>query len=160
MPKILELTKLDEECPECDSGLVKITEEWNPFPDEELASTIKFKSCSSCNYELVTEDKLFRPKNVPYIRSKREDYFIVGGVEDVYDAFDELEHSKECAPVIVGASSLDQAIKKGGKIIQEEIDRYRRKGGYMSKGMFIGKVTKVKDVNGKILYNHLCETVN
>lgn len=160
MPKILELTKLNETCPKCDSGLVKITEEWDPFPDEELASTVKFKSCSSCSYELVIEDPLFKPKDVPYIRNKKEDYFIVEGVEDVYDAFDEFEHSKECDPVIVEAGSLDQAIKKGEKIIQEGIDRYRRKGGYMSVGMFIGRATKVKNVNGEVLYNSLCETLN
>lgn len=160
MPKLLGLTKLNEKCPECDSQLVRITEQWNPFLDEECPSDIQFKSCAKCDYELVIEDELFAPKKVPYVRHRDGKYFVIRCVEQVYDEFDEFEHEKECEPTIVRAKVIEEAMRKGEKITQYKINNYRQEEGNMSKGMFIAKVTEVLDVYGNVLYNANKELAN
>ena len=78
--------------------------------------------------------------------------YIVAGVEEVYDAFDEFEHSNAIDPVEVKASSIEDAITKGRKILQSKIDGSRRKGGFMTHGSFSASVTKVLDLKGNVLY--------
>jgi len=160
MPKIVEITKLDEKCPKCDSQLVDIVEQWNPFSDEEDPSNIRAKSCGECSYELVIEDKLFYPKKVPYVRQRDGNYFTVKCVEQVYDEFNDFEHEKECEPITIIAISIEEAITRGEKIAQHKVEEYRKESDDASKGMFIAKVVEVLDVYGNELYNTNRELVN
>jgi len=86
--------------------------------------------------------------------SERFFNYIVKGVEEVYDAFDEFEHNNPLDPIEVRAKDVDDAVAKGKEILQAKIDEYRREGGYMSKGMFIVHIIEVLDPGGNVLYKN------
>lgn len=79
--------------------------------------------------------------------------YTVSGVEEVYDAFDEFEHSNALPSVAVKAVSIDDAIAKARKILYDNVYQVRKQGGYLSSGSFIATVTEVRDEKGKVLYS-------
>lgn len=72
--------------------------------------------------------------------------------ERVLDAFDEEEAENNYPPVTVMAFSIEEAKRKAERIVQDEINDYRRKGGFMSSGSFSAFTKRVSDENGNILY--------
>jgi hypothetical protein len=58
--------------------------------------------------------------------------YIIHSIEHVYDGFDEYEHTNEIQPVIIDASSIEDASKKGHTLIQDKVTDLRRQGGYLS----------------------------
>jgi len=76
----------------------------------------------------------------------------IRGVEHVYDAFDEYEHANELPLLEVSASSLDAALERGREVLQARVNEQRRRGGFLSSGMFIAEVAEVLDESGKIVY--------
>lgn len=87
--------------------------------------------------------------------------FIIEGVEEIYDEFDEFEFSKSHDPFSIEADSLEKAVESGRILLQKKIceDRFKRKyvlsedscGG--SYGMYFANITKITDESGNILYN-------
>jgi len=78
--------------------------------------------------------------------------YVIEGVEQVYDAFDNFERTNPMDQITLKAFSLADALHEGRVILQEKIDKYRREGGYMSTGMFIAEVSRILNKKGKVLY--------
>jgi hypothetical protein len=80
-----------------------------------------------------------------------ETEYLVKGVEEVLDSFDEFEHDNELEPIIVKAVSVSDAVSKGTEALQERVDKYRREGGFISSGSFTAYATEVRDSRGTLL---------
>jgi len=76
--------------------------------------------------------------------------YIISGVEEVYDAFDEFEHENKMADISINAGSLEEAIGRARTGLQKKINKERE--GFTSSGMFIARVTAVKDEKGETIY--------
>ncbi len=78
--------------------------------------------------------------------------FVIKGGEDVYDAFDEFEHTNILEPVTVNTSSLVEAKNAGCRVLQDRVDEDRKRRGCWSTGTFSVGVHEVLDGKGKTLY--------
>ncbi|NIO22142.1 MAG: hypothetical protein GTN76_15795 [Candidatus Aenigmarchaeota archaeon] len=92
--------------------------------------------------------------------------YIIEGVEEVFDEFDEFEHENPIEPFTVEAASLKSAKTIGEKILQQKINLDRFKRGYVSTsensagqwGMYVASVKRILDEKGKVLYD--CKKVD
>ena len=75
--------------------------------------------------------------------------YTVYGLEQVYDTFDDSEHYNELAPVVVEASSVENA-KLAGRALFRRIIRASRKG-FATSGEFIPLVTRICDASGDVV---------
>lgn len=80
--------------------------------------------------------------------------YIIKGIEESYNAFDDWENDNKMAPIVVKASSIDDAVAKGMKILQAQIYKSRKEAGYMTHGTFIAHVNEVLDMEGNVLYKN------
>ncbi len=109
------------------------------FPNTQLTGVIKSKIVSRGGKSVVEH---------------RIGSYIIEGVEDVYDAFDNYEHSNVMEPLIVQAFSVKHAMQRGGKILQSIINEQRQ--DFMHSGWFSAHINEVRDSDGKVLYtNHV-----
>ena len=75
------------------------------------------------------------------------------GIEEVYDAYDDFEHNNPVKQFTFYAPSDAEAVKRASTILQNQINKERKAGGYMSRGTFLGKVTEISDPNNRIIHN-------
>jgi hypothetical protein len=76
--------------------------------------------------------------------------YLIRGVEEVYDAFDDFEHENGYPHFEVKAASLEKAIVDAERLMQEKIDSDRRE--YRGSGTFTARVREVLDIDGNRLY--------
>lgn len=90
--------------------------------------------------------------------------YLIQGVEEVYDAFDEWEHDLPQKDILVTAASLEEAVSLGRETFQRTIDDSRRESGHITSplssgcgpsGMYSAHVEKVLDLDGKVLYQDI-----
>lgn len=65
------------------------------------------------------------------------EFYTTVGVEHVYDAFDEYEHTNPLPMVQVNAASEADARVKGERALSALVNETRRKGGFLSSGSFV-----------------------
>jgi hypothetical protein len=78
--------------------------------------------------------------------------FVVHGVEHVYDAFDEYEHSNPIS-MRVSKPSLETVLLEAPRQLQALVDEQRI--GFRSSGMFIAQLVRVADEYGHVLFQNL-----
>ncbi len=91
--------------------------------------------------------------------------YIIKGVEEVYDAFDEFEHNNPLDPIEVVAASIDEAVNIAREKFQQEICKQRLESGHISSlqsssgphGMYFAHVNEVVDMDGKSVYQDYVE---
>jgi hypothetical protein len=83
---------------------------------------------------------------------KQSKPYIIKGVEEVYDEFNDFLCRKPIDAVRIASSSLENAVKRGKCALQAKVDKYRREKGHMGQGNFIAYVTQVLDLEGTVLY--------
>lgn len=76
--------------------------------------------------------------------------YTVFGVEEVYDAFDVFEHSNALAPVVIEASSIEDARREGANALTNDIRAAR--AGFRQSGDFVSSVTQIIDSDGYLVY--------
>ncbi len=81
--------------------------------------------------------------------------YVVKAVEEVYDAFDEFEHSNELRDLTIESSCLEEALGRGKKELQEKVNDERRKGGFMSSGTFLVHVERAYDEQEGMIYEKI-----
>ena len=69
--------------------------------------------------------------------------YTIRGVEEVYDAFDELETEIPMQNITIKSNSLEEAISLGTKEMQRKINKKRTQQGTSSKAYFIARVDLV-----------------
>jgi hypothetical protein len=72
--------------------------------------------------------------------------YLVKSVEHVYDAFDDYEHANTLEPLVVEADSVEDAAIAGYKLLQGQVDKERREGGFLSSGTFIVELKSVSEI--------------
>jgi len=54
-----KMTETDHNCPHChNSKLVKVTEEWEPFPEDSVGYRVRMKCGNNCGYNPVIRNDL------------------------------------------------------------------------------------------------------
>lgn len=76
--------------------------------------------------------------------------FTVMGIEEVYDAFDDYEHSNRLPPMGVTAISIEEAMKEGEHALKNYIEETRK--GFWSSGWFTPQVVQVVDEDGYLVF--------
>ena len=67
--------------------------------------------------------------------------YVVHGVEEVYDAFDEFEHYNDMKPENVQADSLQDAMRIGEEKLHRQVEEARK--DFRSSGSFYPHLTKI-----------------
>ncbi|GEM_PF-4580875 len=75
--------------------------------------------------------------------------YIVHGVEEVYDAFDEFEHYNDLKPETVQAASIQDAMRIGEKKLRQQVEEARK--DFRSSGSFFPYLTQMF-LDGKLVY--------
>src|SRR4051812_13677928 len=71
--------------------------------------------------------------------------YTIVGVEHVYDALDEYEHTNPLPAIQVKAASGDEAHTKGAQALSSLVTDIRREGGFLSSGTFVSQIIEVRD---------------
>ena len=83
--------------------------------------------------------------------------YVVLGVEEVYDAFDEYEHANPLPPFSVRATSIGEAKDQGTEAIEYFVRETRK--GFFSSGSFVARVIQIADESGELVLDESQELV-
>jgi hypothetical protein len=78
--------------------------------------------------------------------------YTILGVEHVYDAFDEYEHTNPLPAIQVKAGSDNEAYKMGTHALSSLVTDTRREGGFLSSGTFVSQIVEVRDSASAVIH--------
>jgi restriction system protein len=84
-------------------------------------------------------------------------FYSIFGVEHVYDAFDEYEHTNPLPMVQVKAATEAEMRAKAQHALSALVTETRRKGGFLSTGSFVAQIVEIRDASGTTRYEEKIE---